>query len=359
MIFEKGLGRTLETYEKWWGGDLERPLISAVLTGLESDREPSKYEYEGQKNFGNIEITPEEIVDSFDYRLSQMEFLGDSYPFFNCDFSGPGIVAAFLGADVGVSTGNIWFSPKEDLPIEEIHLEYIEDNFWLNRMKAVMSEAKQRWGKSVVIGMPDLGGVMDVLATFRGTENLLIDLYESPDEVKRLVNDIKVLWQRYFDEFAPYLTDGFHADWGGILSKSSTYMMQSDFCFMLSPDMFREFALEELTDTAAFLDRASYHLDGVGQIAFIEDLIKTAKMDVIQWVPGDGQYATQDWFDLYCQVLDLGAHLQIMYDDDDLSAMSKLIDHYGTGKNITRTFLYRNVSERGHVQGLLSRFGVS
>jgi len=356
MIFEKGLEKTLETYEKWWDGDLGRPLIPIVLTGLESNRELPKYKYESQKSFGNTEISPAEFVDAADYALSTMEFLGDSYPRFNGDYSGPGVIAAFLGADVGMSNGNIWFSAEKELPIEEIHFEYKEDNFWLQRIMAIMTEAKRRWGKSVVIGMPDLGGVLDILATFRGTENLLVDLYESPGEVKRLVNEIKGLWHRYFNELLPFLNDGLNTDWGGILSKNRIYMMQSDFCYMLSPDMFEEFALGELTETCALLDRGCYHLDGVGQIAFIDRLIETAKMNLIQWIPGDGQYAMQDWFELYSKILDTGTHLQIAY-DDDFKTLDKLIAHYGTGEKITRNTINYPASMRDNAQNVLSRYG--
>jgi len=204
--------------------------------------------------------------------------------------------------------------------------------------------------------MPDLGGVIDILATFRGTENLLLDLIESPDEVKRAVNEIKVLWHRYYDELLSLMIEGFYTDWSAILSKKRSYMMQCDFCYMLGPDMFEEFILGELTDTSAFLDRSCYHLDGVGQIPFLTGLIETAKMDLIQWVPGDGPHAKKDWSGLYRTVLDSGKHLQIIY-DEDFKAMDKLISHYGTGKHITRNTLTKPSSERENVNKLLSNYG--
>ena len=117
MVFKKGLAQTLETYELWWEGKLDRPLIPIVLTGLESNRKPPKHPYEWQKSFGDPELSPEDLIDGVDYNLSQMEFIGDAYPCFNMDCSGPGIVAAFLGADVKVDNGFIWFFPKEELPL--------------------------------------------------------------------------------------------------------------------------------------------------------------------------------------------------------------------------------------------------
>ena len=358
MLFENGLAKTIDNYENWWAGELDRPLIPIVLTGLKPDRKPPKHYYENQKSYGDPKISPEEFVDSADYELRSCEYLGDSYPFFNGIHSGPGIVAAFLGADVNIDTGSIWFFPKKELPLEELHFEYDENNFWLQRTKAILMEAKSRWGDTVVIGMPDLGGVIDILATFRGTQNLLFDLYDSPDEVKRNVNDIKILWHRYFDELLLCLNDGLYTDWGGILSKSRIYMMQSDFSYMLGPDLFKEFVLDELTETCAFLDRGCYHLDGVGQIPFIESLIEDAKMDLIQWVPGDGPYADKDWFELYVKILDSDKHLQLAY-DDDFTVLDKLISRYGSGKNIVRHTIRKPFTERDAVNRLLSRYNVT
>ena len=358
MTFKKGLPRTLDNYEKWWAGELDRPLISVSLIGHEPSRKPPKHIFEGQKSFGNPEISPEDIIDGADYELSRMEFLGDSYPLFDGVCSGPGIVAAFLGADVSVDKGNIWFFPKKELPIEELHFQYQEDNFWLQRTKAIMAEGKRRWGDSVVIGMPDLGGVMDILATFRGTGNLMLDLYDSPDEVIRAANEIKVLWHRYYDELLPYTVKNFTTDWSTILSKKRSYMTQSDFCYMLGKDMFKQFILDELTDTCDFLDRGCYHLDGVGQIQFLDYILEIKGMDLIQWVPGDGPYAAKDWFDLYRKVLEAGKHLEIMY-DSDFKALDKVIDHFGTGKNIFRGFYSPlPLSDRDYVMGLLERYGV-
>ena len=34
----------------------------------------------------------------------------------------------------------------------------------------------RKWKGNVLMGMPDLGGIMDIVATLRGSENLLYDL---------------------------------------------------------------------------------------------------------------------------------------------------------------------------------------
>ena len=356
MRAEKRLEDVLYTYEKWWEGELDRPLIPAVLTGLKTDRDPPKYLYEKQRSFGNLDISPEDLIDGVDYELSCTEFLGDAYPLFNGIYSGPGVTAAFLGADIKLHDGRIWFFPKEYLPLKETHFEYLDDNIWFNRVKDILSLAKIRWGDSVVIGMPDLGGVMDILATFRGTENLLMDLIDSPDEVIRARDEITVLWHRYYDELREYTTKGYNTDWSTILSKKRSYMTQCDFSYMIGTDMFNRFVYDELVQTCDFLERGCYHLDGIGQIKFLDQLLEIKGLDLVQWIPGDGPNATKDWFELYCRILDAGKHLQIMY-DSDYKGLDDLIAHYGSGKNIVHNTLTCPYSERDKVYNVLTKYG--
>lgn len=353
MIFERGLKNTLEIYKKWWAGELDRPIIPIVLTYDETGKKP-RNPYEGQKSFGNPTISPEEFINGVDYELNRTEFLGDAYPFLNMMCSGPGIVAAFLGADVILNNGNIWFQPKEALPINKLHFVYCDNNYWLNRTKAVLIEANKRWGNSVIVGMPDLGGVFDILATFRGSQNLLLDLYDSPNEVIRVVNEIKELWHRYYSELSEFTTPDFYTNWSGILSETYTYMLQCDLCYMFSTDMFNQFVKDELRETCEFLGRGCYHLDGVGQIPHLESLMEINKMKLIQWVPGDGSYDSNDWLGVNSKVISAGKHLQIM--DYDFSQLDKLISHFGRGKNVAVYQVNLPANQRARAFDILSRY---
>ena len=41
---------------------------------------------------------------------------------------------------------------------------------------------------------------MDILSVFRPGENLLLDLYDHPEEVIRLIWEIHELWHRFYQE---------------------------------------------------------------------------------------------------------------------------------------------------------------
>ena len=234
--FKKGITKVIDTYEKWWGGELDRGLIPVtVISDTTGQPKPKGWDdgFMGcsQALFANTDITPEEFIDCVDYGLSKMEFLGDAFPRLCMDVSGAGIVAAFLGASVRVLEGYIWFHPNEYADIRDLHFEYNPNNPWLVRTKEIIKAGKKRWGDKVLIGQPDYGGASDILATFRKNENLLLDLYDHPDEVRRLMGEIHDLWHVYYNELAPLCNDGFaYTDWSAIISKKPSYMFQSDFC---------------------------------------------------------------------------------------------------------------------------------
>ena len=154
-------------YTKWWDRELERPLIPVKLFGRDPGRPKPKAPLLSQTTCADLSVPAEAIIDRLDYELSRYEYLGDGFPSVNFDCFGPGVVAAFLGAELNNSTGRVWFHPQKVVPIDELHLEYDPDNIWLQRIKDIYRAGVERWRGQVLMGMPDLGGVMDVRSTFR------------------------------------------------------------------------------------------------------------------------------------------------------------------------------------------------
>jgi hypothetical protein len=58
----------------------------------------------------------------------------------------------------------------------------------LGKARSEEVDGRERFQGVVQIGMPDLGGNLDILASFRPNEKLLLDLVDEPEEVKRLYN---------------------------------------------------------------------------------------------------------------------------------------------------------------------------
>ena len=349
--------RVREAYSRWWDGALERPLLSVVLYGKEPDRPAPAHPWQGQASFADLSVTPEQIVDSWDYELSRYRFLGDAFPFADMVCSGPGVAAAFLGAELDCSTGRIWFHPRRILPLSELHFTYDGESVWLERVREICRLAMERWEGVVQVGMPDLGGVLDVLASFRGAENLLMDLYDEPDEVRRTVWEIHHLWHRYYQEINELLqpVNPGYCDWAGIYSDTPSYVLQCDFSYMISPDMFNEFVAPELKAAVKRLSRTMYHLDGAGQLAHLDTLLQMEELDAVQWVPGDGKPDQRHWPEVYRRIAAAGKKTQIW---GGFKCLETVAQQMGTARGIEHSFMFEDISQERTLLRQLAEYGV-
>lgn len=308
---EEDWQRTFRDVEAWWAGELPRPLVYLAVT----DPVPLPRRFGYFTNYPES-MSADEIVDLYEPALAATRWYGDAFPWIWCNF-GPGMLAGFLGSRVQSVTDpseTVWFSPARRVPIGELDLRYDAENRWWKRVRAVSEAFASRFGPGLVFGHTDLGGNLDVLASFLETEGLLYELTDHPEEVDRLVGEITALWLRYYDEQAALLrrlgTRG-TSSWAPILSPGSTYMLQSDFCYMISPAMFERFVMPDLTACCEHLDHAFYHLDGEGELPHLDKLLSIPRLRGIQWVPGDGKPRPEGWPELLKRIRDGGKLCQV------------------------------------------------
>lgn len=301
-----------QTYRRWWNGELDRPIVPLVTYGHASEIPPSKGPHLAFPTAWDFSIDPRQFVESHHAGLTTHRWHGEAFPYFPTTAFGPGTLAAFLGCTPVGAQSTVWFQPpREDIPIEELHFEYDENNPCYRRVVNLFEAAMEKWHGSVVVGMVDLGGVMDVLQSFRGAENLLLDLYDSPDEVLRCVREIQELWFVYYDKLNAIMApeaEGY-SQWFRLYGEKPGYILQSDFSYMIGPEMFDTFVSPELASSADRLCNAVYHMDGVGQIPHLDSLLAIDGIRGIQWVPGAGDPERQNWDELLSKILASGKKL--------------------------------------------------
>ena len=226
---------------------------------------------------------------------------------------GAGIAAAYLGANLEYESATIWFKPPRELSLAEIQPRYNADNIWWQRTLSLTRRAVQRWGDKVCVGLADLGGNLDIFASLRTTQQLLFDLYDAPDEVSRISQSITHAWLRFYDELYDILQSAQRGTtpWARIWSPGRCYMLQSDFAYMISPQMFEQFVLPDLAACCEKLDHGFYHLDGKGQIAHLDHLLSLPRLRGIQWIPGEGASPPEEWLPLLKRIRDGGKLCQL------------------------------------------------
>jgi 5-methyltetrahydrofolate--homocysteine methyltransferase len=173
--------------------------------------------------------------------------------------------------------------------------------------------AVKRWGNAVAASHTDLGGNLDIVASLRTTEQLLYDVHDAPDEVERLVHEVTRLWLRYYKDLDSIIQKAGRGTtpWAAIWSPKRCYMLQCDFAYMISPQMFERFVMPDLSACCDYLDHGFYHLDGKGQIAHLDMLLSLKRLRGIQWIPGAGAPPAYRWLPLLQRIREGGKLCQL------------------------------------------------
>ena len=297
----------------------------------------------------------EAIVDRWDYDMRTRKFLGDAFPCAWLNF-GPGVLATFLGARLENTADTAWYHPPGIKDIRDLHFELNPDDVWFRRISDIYRACVDRWQGEVQIAMTDLGGNLDILSTFRPSERLLLDLYDHPDEVKRLTWEAHECWFQAFEAFNAILqpsNPGYTA-WTPIYSEDPYYMLQCDFCYMIGPDMFDEFVKPELAATCQRLGNPFYHLDGPGELPHLDSLLAIDELKGVQWVPGDGAPPQREWPQVYRKIREAGKLIQLLDIHDTLDPIAEAL---GSARGII-AIGGMPIEQEQEARALLERHGV-
>ena len=339
MIFKEDWEECKERFDAFWAGEnTERCLISVTAP---RDKPLIAPEDRHPRDLREKWLSTAYRHSHALYQFANTYFGAEAIPNFQINL-GPGVVAAFMGADYELHDITVWFGQQKHLLSKWDDIDKIKFNENSELWKIAIEMAEYfltRADGDYLLCSTDLGGTLDIAASFRGTEQLLTDLYDYPDEVKALCNKIDNIWLSCYDKIQD-MTNKYQegsVDWYPTWYRGKrTYAVQCDFAAMISPDQFREFAVPSLIKQTKTMDKAIYHLDGPGQIPHLDTLLEIDSIDGIQWVPGSGNSSgcSEVWYPLYKKIQDKGKKLIIT-----------CIDNAEIGK------LLENISPRGVMLG--------
>ncbi len=334
--------------------------MQARLTGLDPGHPEPELPHDEYTCRYDLSISPECIVERWEYDLCRTRFLGDAFPTVK-PFFGAGAAAAFLGADIHNTEHTSWFVPKEIQEIADLDLPYLPNDPWFQRARDVTRAAIEHFKGSVQVAMVDLGGTLDVLSTFRPSNLLLMDLYDSPDDVERLNWQIHEGWFRLFDEFNQILqpVNPAYTAWTPLFSEVPYYMFQCDFCYMIGPEQFERFVKPEIAAACRAVPNAFYHLDGPDQLTHLDSLLEIDELTGIQWVPGGGVPEEDTWPHVYRRIRDAGKLVQIGVEPGiSAQALERIVDQLGSAEGLAWIY-WGDISEEDVIIPILEKFGAA
>lgn len=320
---------------KWWNGELDRPLIQVHLEGRDPERpEPAIPKRILPMSYG-LSVSPEQIVDRWDYDLSRLKFLGDAVPYAR-PLYGSSAMAVFINTRFEVDKDTIWYFPWEEQDVTKIKIEYVSDNVWFQRIKEIYHAAIDRWQGSVQVGITNLGGIYDILTMIMPPEKVLTELYDHPEDMKRLTWEAYNVWWQYMEELNSIIqpVNRSYVDfWLPILCDEPAFTLQSDFCCMVGPGMFDEFIKPELAASCSRLGGSIFHLDGPDALRHLDSLLAIPELKGVQWIPGDGAPDVTKWPEVHKKIQEAGK-LNMLLGSNNMEDLDIVCDQLGSAKGI-------------------------
>lgn len=351
--------QTKERFVQWWNRD-------SLLVGMWGAPQTTACIHEqvppprAPANLTERWVNPAHRAAQNHFRLSRSIFPLDVLPIASPDL-GPGILAAYLGAEPEFAEGTVWFHPAfaaEENPEALPPLGFDPANPWWQTTEAILRACVATARGKYFVGCPDLIENMDVLSSLRDAQTLCLDILERPEWVERQLAEINAAWfdayQRIYDlikqEDGSSAYDAFYL-WGpGKVAK-----VQCDSSAMFSPPMFRRFVVPALTAQCAWLDHSLYHLDGTQAVQHLDALLEIEPLDAIEWTPQAGieTGGHPRWHGMYQRILAAGKSVQIV--NVELPEVQPLLDTIG-GKGVYLLIQFQDEREAERVSKMIEPY---
>lgn len=310
-LWKHDVHRALKHHEQWWAG---QGLVLGLTAPKDEPWEPLEEPVEPQ-SLEQRWFDPAYCAAQAEYVMSKTYCGGDALPR-GRGWKAAGDLAPMLGSPVELSPETIWMHPTIDDPDNCPPLRFDASHPYVVRMLALIDAMVRTSRGRFLVAMPDLVENIDILATLRGTETLMIDMIERPEWIVHRVREINEIYFQVFDLFQQRVRDerGGNMFCFDIWGPGRTAKVQCDACAMFGPDMFRQFAVPALTEQCRWLDYSMYHLDGETCLSNLDALLEIEPLKAVEWTPmllsrGEGG-GHPKWYDLYRRILKAGKSVQ-------------------------------------------------
>jgi len=325
-----------KNYINWWNG---KGIVLSMWEHLQKDGAPHELVAPPAPapDLRKYWFDPHWRAENLHYQLSRSSFKADILPVANTHL-GPGSLAALMGAELEGGEDTIWIRHHEG---SEMKLELDENNHWWQLHLDLLKACKAKSNGKYYVGCPDLVEGLDILASIRGTQDVLMDMIMQPEELEMQLQKVNDVYFQVFDRIYDIIREGdemafcYFSIWGpGKVSK-----LQSDISIMISENDFRRFVLPFTREQCQKIDYTLYHLDGVDAQRHLDAILEIDELNAIQWTPGIGepQGGNPCWYDLYKRILAAGKSIMPCW--VTLDELQPLLENVGAdGLNILMDF---------------------
>lgn len=302
--FKPNIEQSAKRWDAFWQGELiDRPIL---LGSHPKDKsKPYHYHTYKERTFGDMDKLTREVLENAENTYYGGDTIATYWPSFGADE-----ISTYCGGKLewneNSNMDTNWSEPFITDLSAQLPITINENNPNWKRMIEFYGKCVETFKGSVLPRTLDFHTNMDLLLAARGSEQLCIDLIESPELIDRAMEDIRNVFKKCWetctsagrmDEFGYYF-DAFS-------STGSVACVSCDFIAMIGPEMFRRWAMPTMEYEASFIDHVMLHWDGPGALKHYEDLMSINKIHLVSYVPNPFETHLQ-YLDLYKKVQSRG-----------------------------------------------------
>ncbi|MBQ9031367.1 MAG: hypothetical protein IJ106_07955 [Parasporobacterium sp.] len=351
-------------FEDWWEGRLERPVIQVTLEhsdGPGGDFFASNYRKVILDAMYDFSLPVTEVAKIIDKAYDCVEYAGDAIPVF---YMRPtGILGGFLGQEYGIDReqGTVWF--KKMCPdLDQIcRIRLDGKNPLLQRALDLTRAVQEHFDGGIGVGLPDFGGVMDIVSSLRDANPFLLELCLEPELVEEACRNIHEQFKAAYRMFLNVIDEDRipgYTCWATMLSRKPYFVLQNDFSAMISPAMYDEFYLPILQEECRLIPRTIYHLDGPDAVRHLDSVLTVPELDGVQWINGAGAPGLDQWPEIYRKIHAAGKLCQVFINGSrELSYIDYITDLLGTAKGLC-FICSGQASEKPEFETYMKKYGL-
>ena len=243
-------------------------------------------------------------VDTFLKSIEGQTFHGETFPIFWPNL-GPEVYAAFYGAELEYGEVTAWSKPFVAEWADVARLKLDMGNQYFKKIEELTRCALEKCAGKFMVGYTDLHPGVDCAAAWRDPQQLCVDLYDQPEQVKQLIELAIADFELVYNHFDGMLKAAgqLSASWLGIPSFGRMHIPSCDFSALISEDFFEEFCLPVLQREVKSMTHNVFHVDGPGVARHLEAILSVPEVHAIQWVQGVGDdYPILQWAPLIKEI---------------------------------------------------------
>lgn len=273
-------------YQAFWrSAPVERPLIGFSLGGwFPFQHYTAMQKFSGLARLKAEDLHPEEFFADYDRLVATFDQVEDDVVRAISPLPFLPWLEAMLGAPVEVSQESVWAREGGFEFVDVDRLDFSSENPWRRTYLEFVAALANRYRNRVPVGLPILRGVSDLIACLRGSQHMVFDLHDHPDEVKRLARkctDFIIGLVQDQQKITGPFAGGYTIEAYSLWAPDKIIRIQEDASALFSPDLYEEFLRRENEAQASAFPYSLIHLHS-SSLFLLDRILNVKPLNCIQ-----------------------------------------------------------------------------